>query len=171
VDLNCLFSDLQSTAFKDIAGTSISARVPIAPSLLSRIASEALRATALPIRAVDIRPRAGDRFDVVVTLKWPPLPRLTIPVTIERQPGFPDSPVLLLRWSFLGSLGAMAAQLTRALDRLPAGVRNERDRLTLHLPTLAAGTAAAPAMRHVKRAELHTTEHHIVVQVDLSVDT
>jgi hypothetical protein len=170
VDLNQLFSDLQTTAFKDIAGASVSARVPIAASLLSRIAGDALRATPLPIRAVDIRPHAGDRLDVVVTLTWPLVPPLTIPVTIERQPDFPDSPVLLLRWSFLGRLGAMALHFTRALDRLPAGVRIERDRLALDLSTLAAHTGAAPLLRHVKRAALHTTEDHAVVEVDLLVD-
>jgi hypothetical protein len=95
---------------------------------------------------------------------------LTIRVTIERQPDFPGSPVLLLRWSFLGRLGAMGARFMGVLDRLPAGVRIERDRLTLHLPTLTAGTAAAPVLRHVTRAELHTTEDHAVVLVDLSVD-
>jgi hypothetical protein len=170
MDLNQLFSDLQSTAFKEIAGARVSARVPIAPSLLSRIAADALRTTALPVRAVDIRPHAGDRFDVAVTLKWPLVPPLTIPVTIERQPDFPDSPELMLRWSFLGPLGPMAAQFTRALEGLPAGVRIEGDRVALHLPTLAARTAAAPVMRHVKRAELHTTADHAVVEVDLSVD-
>jgi hypothetical protein len=170
VDQNQLLSYLQASAFKDIAGATVSLRVPIAATLVNRLAADALSGTALPVRAVEIGPHAGDRFDVVVTTAWPLVPQLKISMTIERQPAFPDSPVLLLRWSFLGGLGALAARFTQALKNLPAGVRIENDRLALDLPTLAAGTAAAPVLPYVKRVELHTAEDHLLVEVDLSTD-
>ena len=128
-----LLAYLKSSAFRDLAGTRVSARIPVSRSLLNRVAADALQGSTAPVRGVDIRPRAGDEFDVLITLSWPFVPPLKVTFVVERQPEFPASPMLVLRWSLLGAMGAIASRLIASFDRLPAGVRLDGNRLLLDL--------------------------------------
>jgi len=60
-----LLSDLP---LGDLAGSHVSARIPVSRALLNRLVADALAGRKTPIRTVDIQPRAGDRFDAVVTV-------------------------------------------------------------------------------------------------------
>jgi hypothetical protein len=89
---------------------------------------------------------------------------------IEQQATFPDSPILVLRWSFLGAVGAFASRLVSSFDdRLPDGVRIDGDRVLLNLPILAARSPLAPMLGYIKTLELHTLEDRAVVDVELAV--
>ena len=162
-------AQVQSTGFRDVAGARASARVPVSRALLNRAIAEAMKGRSTPIRAVDVRPRAGDRFDVVVTLSMRFIPPLTAHVVVERQPQFPASPVLVLRWSLLGGLGAMASRLMGVSDRLPPGVRMEADRIVVDIPVIAAGSPVAPLLRFVKSAELHTLDDRVTIDLELEI--
>jgi hypothetical protein len=153
----------------DFAGAHGSARIPVSRALLNRLVADALTRTTSPVRSVDIRPRAGDQFDAVVTVSWPFVPALTVTFTIEQQPTFPDSPILVLRWSFAGALGALASRLLSSFDRLPDGIRIEGDRLLLNLPLLAVQSPLAPMLGCVKALELHTLDERAVFEVELAV--
>jgi hypothetical protein len=164
-----LLVDLQASAFRDIAGSRVSARIPVGRSLLNHLIAQALQGKTTPVRQVDIRPREGDQFDAIVTVSWPFVPPLKIQIAVDRQPQFPASPVLVLRWSFLGGLGAIASRLMSALDRLPAGVRLDGDRLLLDIPVLAARSPVEPLLPWVRTLELHTVDDRVVVVADLEV--
>jgi hypothetical protein len=164
-----LLASLQSSAFRDIAGAQVSARVPISRALLNRMVADFMRTTRTPVRDVDIRPRDGDRLDVVISLTWPFVPPLTLSIAIEQQPAFPASPVLLLRWTLLGVLGTIASRVIASLDRLPPGVTLERDHLELDIPALASPTAAGAILPFVRKLELHTADDVVLLDVDLSV--
>jgi hypothetical protein len=153
----------------DFAGAHASARIPVSRALLNRVVADALARTASPVRSVDIRPRAGDQFDAVVTVTWPFVPALTVAFAIEQQPTFPDSPILVLRWSFLGAIGAFASRLLSSFDRLPDGIRIDGDRLLLNLPLLAQRSPLAPTMGYVKALELHTLDERAVIDIELAV--
>jgi hypothetical protein len=118
---------------------------------------------------VDIRPRAGDSFDVLITVSWPFVPAIKVSFTIERQPEFPASPVLVLRWSLLGGVGALASRFIASLDRLPAGVKLDGDRLLLDLPRLAERAAAAAWLSYVRSLELHTVDDRFVLDLELEI--
>lgn len=164
-----LLAHLQSSSFRDVAGSRVSARIPVSRSLLNGLVAHALQGDATPVRQVDVRPREGDQFDAIVTVSWPFVPPLKVAIAVDRQPQFPASPVLVLRWSLLGGLGAIASRLIGALDRLPAGVRLDGDRLELDIPVLAARSPAAPLLRYVRTLELHTVADRAVLVVDLEV--
>jgi hypothetical protein len=164
-----LLADLQSSAFRDIAGSRVSARIPVSRALLNELAAQALRGTTTPVRQLDIRPREGDQLDVIVTVSWPFVPPLKVAIAVDRQPIFPDSPVLVLRWSLLGGVGAIASRLIGAFHRLPAGVRLDGDRLELDIAALAARSPAAPLLRYMRTLELHTVADRAVIVVDLEV--
>lgn len=168
-DASKLLSDLQASGFRDLAGSRVSARIPVSRALLNRVVAEALDGSGTPVRAVDIRPRAGDQFDVVITVSWPFVPPLTAAFTVDRQPSFPESPLLVLRWSFLGAAGAIASRLLTSFDRLPAGIRLDGDRLLLDIPVLAARSSAASMLGYVTALELHTLDDRAVIALELEI--
>jgi hypothetical protein len=133
------------------------------------LAAHALKSATSPVREVDVRPHAGDRFDVLVTLSWPFVPPLKVGVTVERQPQFPASPVLVLHWSLLGLVGALASRVLAQFNRLPPGIRLDGDRLMLDIPALAADGPAATLLPFLKALELHTSDDHVVLDVELEI--
>jgi len=144
------------------------ARIPIPRALVNHFIGRALAGRDTPIRALDIRPRDGDRFDAIVTVTWPFVPSLTVSFEIERQPLFPESPILVLRWSFLGAVGAFASRLTSSL-RLPDSVRLDGDRVLLNIPMLAALSPAGSMLGYVKLLELHTADGQMIIDAELAL--
>ena len=172
MDPTQLLAHLRSTAFQDLAGSHISARVPIARALLNRIVADLLAGKQTPVRSVDIQPRPDDQFELTVTLSVPFVPPLKVTLVVAQQPRFPESPIMVLRWSLLGGLGAFAAKFTGALrDRLPAGIRMDGDRIVLDLPVIAEHAAAdgIQLLLLFKRVELHTIADRAVIDVDIAV--
>ena len=164
-----LLAHLQSSAFEDIAGARVSATVPVSRSLLNSLAARALQGTTTPVRQLDIRPRPGDLIDVIVTVSWPFVPPLKVLVAVERQPQFPGSPVLVLRWSLFGGLGAIAAKLLGTMDKLPPGVRLDGDHLSLDILALAARSPAASMLQYLKTLEVHTVEDRLVIVANAEI--
>ena len=160
---------LSGFPFGDLAGARASARIPVSRALLNRLVTDALGGGSTPVRAVDIRPRAGDQFDVVITVSWPFVPPLRATFTVDQQPSFPASPLLVLRWSFLGAAGAIASRLITSFDRLPAGIRLDGDRLLLDIPVLASRWSSAAMLGYVKALELHALEDRAVIDVELAI--
>jgi hypothetical protein len=120
---------------------------------------------------VDIRPRAGDCFDVLISVTWPFVPTIKVGFVIERQPQFPSSPALVLRWSLLGAVGALASRFIASLDRLPAGVRLDGDRLLVDISQLAERASAASWLPYVRSLELHTVDDRFVIDFELEMET
>jgi hypothetical protein len=164
-----LLAGLRQSGFREIAGSRLSATLPISRALLNRLVEDALTRTKAPVSRVDVRPHDGDRFDAVITLTWRFAPPLTVAFSVLRQPQFPDSPELVLRWSFLGGLGLIASRFVGALGRLPPGVRVEEDRVILDIRILAAGGPASELLPFITRLELHTAAGRAILDVELHV--
>jgi hypothetical protein len=164
-----LLSSLQSSGFRDIAGSRASARIPVARSLVNRLVAQSLRGTSAPVREVDVRPHQGDEFDVVLTLSWPFVPPLKVTVRVAQQPEFPAAPVLVFRWSLLGAVGVLASRVIASLDRLPAGIRLDGERLLVDIPVVAGRGPAATLLPFIKKLELHTIDEWIVLDMELGI--
>ena len=172
MDASELFAHLRSTAFRDLSDSQISARVPIARGLLNRLVADALKGRQTPVRAVDVEPLPDDQFDLTVTLAMPFVPALKVTVAVVQQPRFPESPVMVLRWSLFGGLAAIASKFTHSLqEKLPAGVRLDGDRIELDIPVMCAhaGEDFLPLLLLLKRVELHTVAGRAVIDVDIAV--
>jgi hypothetical protein len=172
MDASAILAHLRSTAFHDLSGSHISARVPVARALLNRIVADALKDTQALVRAVDVQPLPDDRFDLTVTTSMPFVPALKVTVVVAQQPRFPESPIMVLRWSLLGGLGAIASRFTDSLQKkLPAGVRLDGDRLVLDIPVIAEHAAAdgIQLVLLLRRVELHTIADRAVIDVDIAV--
>jgi hypothetical protein len=169
VNISELLASFQQSSFKDVAGSRATARIPIARSLVNGAIAQALKGSRAPVKSVDVQPHDGDKMDVVVAVTWPFVPALTVGVTIERQPTFPESPILVLHWSLLGAVGALASRFVKGLDRLPPGIRLEGEFVVLDLPVLIAGTPAAVALPYIKNLQVHTIEGRLVLEADLEI--
>jgi hypothetical protein len=132
------------------------------------LVTAALGETSSHVRDVDIRPHAGDSFDVLIAVSWPFVPPIKVSFAIERQPQFPASPVLVLQWSLLGVSG-LGSRFVASLDRLPAGVRLDGDRLLLDIPRLAETASAASWLPYVKSLELHTVDDRFVLDLEMEI--
>jgi hypothetical protein len=164
-----LLAHLQSTSFADLAGARVSARVPVSRVLLNQLVARALQGRTTPVRRVEIRPYDGDKLDAVVTLTLPLVPPLKVAVAVERQPQFPDSPVLVLRWSLLAGLGTFLSKLIGPHQKMPPGVRLDGDRVLVDIRAAAAGTPAAQVLGYVKGLEVHTAADRLIIAADLEV--
>jgi len=162
-----IFDDLRRSNFRDLAGASVRAHVPVSPGLLNRLVAVALEGTTAPVRRVDVRPLAGDRFELVVSVKWTLVPPLTVTLTIEQQPVLPDTPVLVLRWSLPAGLEAIASQFVAHIRSLPDGVRLDGNRILLDVARLAGRGPAADVWPYVSAAALHTTADAAIVDLEL----
>lgn len=173
MDLSRLFAQLQTSGFQDVAGTRVSARVPISGALLNQFVSDALRGSSSPVRSVRIRPLAGDRFEAVVTTTMPFVPSLTVHVAIDQQPRFPASPFLVLRWSALGAVGAFASRFVGKLEsKLPPGIRLDGDRVVIDLVAMASQSGppgAADWLRYLMLLEVHTADDRAIVAFEAGV--
>ena len=166
-----LLAQLRSNRFADVAGTRVSARVPVSRALLNQFVARAIqsRQPPLPVRQIDLRPADGDRIDALVTVTLPFVPRLKVGIFIERQPTFPSSPVLVLRWSLLGGLGQFISRIAGPHQKLPPGVRLDGDRILVDIPQAAAATPAAQFISYLRGLEVHTVGDRLVLAVDLEV--
>ena len=166
-----LLAHLQSSSFADLAGARVSARVPVSRALVNQFIARAVQAQQPPppVRQVDIRPYEGDRLDAIVTVTFPLVPPLKIAVVVERQPQFPSSPVLVLRWSLLGGFGQFISRIVGPHQKLPPGVRLDGDRVLVDIPAAVAGTPASQLLSYVRALEVHTVQDRLVVAMDLEV--
>jgi hypothetical protein len=173
LDVSQLVAQLQASGFQDVAGTRLSARVPVSGALLNQIIADALRGTSAPVRSVRVRPLAGERFEAVVTTSMPFVPPLTVHVAVDQQPRFPASPFLVLRWSFLGGLGAIASRFVGALEgRLPPGIRLDGDRIVIDIAAIVRRSGRADVVdlvRYLTLLEIHTVDDRAVIEVELAV--
>jgi hypothetical protein len=163
---------MRSTAFQDLAGSHITARVPISRALLNRLVAGALKGSQTPVRAVEVQPLPDDRFELAVTTSMPFVPVLRVTVVVAQQPRFPESPVMVLRWSLFGGLAAIASKFTGSLqEKLPAGVRLDGDRVVLDIPVIAEHAAAdgVQLLLLFRRIELHAIADRAVLDVEIAV--
>jgi hypothetical protein len=171
--MNTIISDLlthlQQSSFRDVAGTRASVRIPVARSLVNAVVAQVLQGSKAPVKSVDVQPREGDALDLIVAVSWPFVPALKVGITIERQPSFPASPILVLHWTLLGGLGTIASRFVGALDRLPPGITLEGEFIVIDIPVAAAGTPAAAALPYIKNLQVHTAEGRVVLEADLEV--
>ena len=173
MNVSRLVAQLQASGFQELSGARVSVRVPVSSALLNQIIADALRDTTTPVRSVRVRPLAGDRFEAVVATSVPFVPPVTVHVAVDQQPQFPASPFLVLRWSFLGGIGAIASRFVGALEgRLPPGIRLDADRIVIDIAAIVHRTAPAGPVdwvRYLTYLAVHTEEDRAIVDLEGAV--
>jgi len=158
----------QASGFDDLRGADAAVTLPVSERLLNEAIGEVMPRSA-SVRDLHVRPLADDRFAVRLWIGSSPLlPAITLTLSIERQPAFPDSPVLILKMERTGLL-ALAGPALRFLNALPAGIRVEHDRIYLDLLTLLEVRGLAHYLEYINALNVNTVEGALIVSFRASI--
>lgn len=154
---------LRSSGFRDLAGTRLTATVPLPGALLNQVIAASLPPGA-PVRSVTIEPDAADRFSVRIAPKMTLMPAITLRLTIEEQPRLPESALLVLRMATLSGLFGLASGAISGM--LPPGVRLEGDRILIDLRTMAAQQGHGDLLDYVSHLQIRTEHGRVVIHLE-----
>lgn len=165
-DLERLLSELRAGGFRELAGSTVAVRLVVAESLLNRAIAQ-----RLPPALHDLRVRPVEGGGAVVHLKLTKpafLPAIGINLQIERQPT-PADAVLVLRWSSLRGLTAVASFAANLANVLPPGVKMVNDRIYVDVGRLLAERVPHDLLPLLERIEVTTRTGAAVVTLDVAV--
>jgi hypothetical protein len=166
--LTTILMSLRDARFRDLAGARAGAFIPIPEGLLNAVVAATMPPN-LPVRAVTVRPEAGNRFSVRIAPKAGFLPQLTLRLEIEKQPQFPSAPTLVLRMATMGGLLGLAGAAFPIAQMLPPGVRLDGERIVVDLRELAHREGVVDLLDLVKDLQITTEPGVVLVQVDAGV--
>ena len=128
--------------------------LPVSKRLLNEVVTAALPVSS-PIRELDVTPLDGDRFFLQGRVGSSPiLPPFQFNVAIDRQPEFPDVPVLVLRLESMG-LRLLAGLVLRKVS-MPSWVHVDRDRIHVDLRVLADQNAVGQYVGYIEHLRVNT---------------
>src|SRR5262245_45296696 len=156
----------QTAGFAGLAGSEINTIVRLTDPLLNQLIAAFLPANG-PLRSVTVRSHAGNRLNVTLGLAKPSfLPPIPLTLAIDRQPAFPDDPVLVFRVAGLaGGMMHLAGPLLGRLGTLPPGLRVYGEQVFVDLPTVAQQRGQAALLTFVQQLTVTTEDRSVVVAV------
>jgi hypothetical protein len=153
-----------------LAGARVSGELLIPTAAVNRLIAARLGQAATPIAAVHVEPRQDNVVDADVTPSSRLAPRVRMQAMIERQPEFPDSPRLVLRWRIpaAGLLARLAAPFIANLKSLPPGVRIDADFIVVDLSAILASQGQADLIAFVRALRIETRAEGFLVKFELA---
>lgn len=155
---------------RELAGAHAAGEIPLSDDLLNRLIAGRL-ANHPQVASVRLQAQEGDTIDVLVTPRARLMPPMRITARIERQPEFPQHPLLVLRWTMpaIGPLAMFAAPALAFFKALPPGLRADGDRITVDVGEVLESRGLGEVGRFIRRAEVHTRPGGFVLQFELAV--
>jgi hypothetical protein len=154
---------------QELAGTSISAELPLTNAVVNRLIAERLAVMSGPVQAVQVDALDDDTFSAQLSLRMKIIPAIRVVGRIEEQPQLPQRPVLGIRWSIPGPLGMLAGPALTLLKALPRGLRAEDDRIFVDVSELLRSQGLGDLLPYISKAQVHTRRGAFVVRFDLRV--
>jgi hypothetical protein len=164
--LQQIVSQQQAVGFAGLAGSELGATIRLSDPLLNQLIAAFLPADG-PLRSVTVRSHAGNRMDVSLAIaRLSFLPPIPVTLAVERQPAFPDDPVLVFRVAGLaGGMMHVAGPLVGRVGALPPGVRLEGERLLVDLRVVAQQAGQAALLSSVQQLAVATEEGRVVAAI------
>jgi hypothetical protein len=154
----------------ELAGANVRGEIPFSDSLLNRLIAQRLE-NHPQISSVQLEALDGDAIAALLTPRSRLMPPIRVNARIERQPEFPASPVLILRWTIagMGPLAMLAGPALAFFKALPQGIRVEADRLSIDLAVLLESRGWSDAVGLIRRAAIHTRRGGFLLQFELGL--
>src|SRR4051812_34159402 len=129
----------QRDGFPDLAGSEVSATIPISERLVNEALAEQMPPSGR-VRDVRITLLDGNQLTAEIRLNGPSfVPAIPVSIAIEDQPLLPDRPTLGLRLMKSAGIAAMAASLIPSIAaQLPPGIAMDGDRVTVDIRRVLA---------------------------------
>lgn len=159
-----------ASRFTGLTGSDARATLRISDQLLNEGLVAALPPDGV-LRALTINAQNGNILGVAVTLRRPAfLPTLHARLAIERQPSFPDDPVLGLRITG-GSAGLLkfAGGMLGTSIRLPPGVRLQDEVVLVDLRAAFAARGLSQLLDYATEVRVTAEDGATIVQVSARV--
>lgn len=156
----------------ELAGTTISGEIPLRNDLVNRLIAQRLAASPTAIEAAQVDAQDDDTIGVELSMRGPKLlPTVRVTARIDRQPDFPHSPVLGLRWSLpgLGPLGLFAASALTWLKALPPGVQADGDRIEVDIAAVLRSQGLGELLAYIAALQVHTRRGAFLIRFELRV--
>ena len=164
--------DLLGVGLEELPGSSLVAEIPIPEVVINRLIAQALARHEGRLSALHIETGDDNRFVAHVTVRGSRLiPVLKVFGEIDRQPQFPRSPVIVVRWSLrnMGPLAAMAAPFLSNLKGLPPWISIEGDRAFINLADLLRARGQGDLVPLIARGEITPRLGHAVVRLECRI--
>jgi hypothetical protein len=146
----------RASQFRDFAGARLDFRLPLGDRLLNDLVAERLLPRIPAVHSAIVRIEPDNRATITVEFARPWLPRLTVPLEIERNLLSSAEPVARLRISGSGVAGALAPLLR--FVTLPNGVRVANRLIDIHISNFLSPADAATLSECLREARITTTE-------------
>lgn len=153
-----------------LGGASLTAECPLTNDVINRVIARRLPPGG-PIASALVSAQAGDVILVKVEPRARLLPTLVVEALIERQPVFPDDPVLALRWSLRGAglVARLAAPFVTNLRKLPPGVAIDGEVILIDVRELLISGGLGEVVELVTALRVTTRPGAIVLSVGAEV--
>ena len=168
--LDALLRERLGIDLREMAGATAAGEIPVREELANRLIADRLRDHP-HLAAVRLEPQAGDALVIHVVPRMRLMPPVRVLARLERQPQFPDNPVLLVRWQVPGAgpLAMFAAPVLSYFKTLPPGIAIDGDRVRVDLGALLRDRGLGEALAFIRRAELHTRPGIILLACELAI--
>lgn len=153
----------------DVSGASIAGEIPFSDAVVNRLIAERI-ANHPQIASVLVQAREADTVAITVTPRSRLMPAVNISARIERQPEFPHSPTMLLRWTMpaIGPLATLVAGPALAFFKaLPRGLKADGDLIAVDLRELVQSRGLGEVMGFIRQAAIHTRPGGFVFRFEL----
>ena len=163
-----MLEQLRASPFAGLAGTRLSATIPIAERLLNDLLAAALPSSA-PVRDVSVQPKSSNRLRIKAKLTRAEfLPPISLTLEIESQPVLPDSPLVLRILSLPGLMSLAGAALSIS-TLLPPGIKVQDQRVLVDVRAVLERYGYGEIVRYVESLRVTTEEGKLVLDVQLRV--
>ncbi len=155
--------------FPDVAGSDVTATIPISDRAINELIAGLLPAGGR-IREVKIESEAGNQVTAKIRLSGPAaLPTIPVTLAIEDQPELPSRPVLGLRLSHASRFVALAASALPTMVTLPPGITLDHDRILIDLRRLLADRGLEDWLEYVTDLRLTTSAGAVVLGIRAAI--
>jgi hypothetical protein len=154
---------------EELRGARVSGELPLTDDAVNRVIAARLAAAKTPISSARVAAREGNLIDVQIVPSARLIPSIRLEIRIERQPEFPDHPVLRLRWSMpaAGPLARLATPFLANLKSLPPGVRIDADLVTIDVREILVAQGFGDVIEFVTGLRIDTRPGVMMVRFEL----
>jgi len=171
LNLNEIIRQRTGVDLRELAGSTVSGEIPLSDALVNRMLAERLAQHA-QVSAVRVQAQQNDNVAIQVVPRARLMPTLNITARIERQPEFPEHPMLLVRWSMpaAGPLAIFAAPVLAYFKAMPQGIRMDGDLIAVDVRELLRSRGLDDVLAIIRKLEIHTRPGGFVLRCEAGIN-
>jgi hypothetical protein len=154
-----------------LKGTRLSGEIPLTNAVVNHVIAARLADGKMPISAARVEALDGNVIGIQVVPSARLIPSVRLEARIERQPEFPDYPVLRLRWSVLGAgaISRLVAPVIARFTSLPPGIGLDADLVTIDVRELLVARGFGDIIEYIAGLRVDTRAGVFVIRFEVGI--